>query len=262
MNHAGSNRHVPRTGGRQARSDEWKRARGERVAALREALGLTQDAVADHGEFDRPKMSKFESGANAATTVDAQTELADGFDLTADQIRRYLNEEIDLATVLKERAVRKTIADTERSSGTLRPERVVVPDNLLSGFPEIGQRRGYSDREVEVASNSVRGLEGTSSLSETQIVELLDQARMTIRNAARIVRDQVAPKIAPSIITDDNDFGRSSKRQSVESALAAGVEEPSVIPEVSSSSSPSATRATSPRKKAAAKSGAQTSRKH
>lgn len=96
---AGSNRHVARTGGRQAKSPEWKRARGERVRALRTRLSLTQDAVADRGGFPRAKMSKFESGDNAATTADAQTELADGFGVDREMIARYLDEELDLDEV-------------------------------------------------------------------------------------------------------------------------------------------------------------------
>ncbi len=70
------------------------------MRALRTELGLTQDAVADRGDFPRAKMSKFESGDNAATTADAQTELANGFGLPRETLAKYLDEEIELDEVV------------------------------------------------------------------------------------------------------------------------------------------------------------------
>jgi transcriptional regulator with XRE-family HTH domain len=70
------------------------------VRALRKKLDLTQDVIADRGKFPRAKMSKFESGENAATTADAQMELADGFGVPRETMASYLDEEIDLAEII------------------------------------------------------------------------------------------------------------------------------------------------------------------
>ncbi len=71
------------------------------MRALRARLGVTQDAVADRGGFPRAKMSKFESGDNAATTADAQMELADGFGLSRETIAQYLDEELTLDDLIE-----------------------------------------------------------------------------------------------------------------------------------------------------------------
>lgn len=96
----GSNRHVAKVGGRKARSIEWKRERGARVKALRDQLGYTHAAVAERGGFKREKMSKFESGENAATTADAISELAKGFEIPPSQMLEYLDGRISLERIL------------------------------------------------------------------------------------------------------------------------------------------------------------------
>ena len=97
---AGSNQHVPKTGGRQAKPKEWKAQRGARVRALRTRLELTHDQVAERGGFDRSKMSKFESGENAATTDAALRELARGFGVAKEIVAQYLDGELTLDEVL------------------------------------------------------------------------------------------------------------------------------------------------------------------
>lgn len=93
---AGSNQHVARTGGKKAKSREWKRERGQRVRALREKLGWKQDTIADRGKFPRDRMSKFESGDNAASTADALLLLANGFGMPRESMVAYLDKELEI----------------------------------------------------------------------------------------------------------------------------------------------------------------------
>jgi transcriptional regulator with XRE-family HTH domain len=81
-------------------SDMEKRARGERIRALRERLSLVQDQVADAGNFSRAYMSKFENGQNAATTAGTHEMLSRGFGILREDVAPYLSGKLPLEDVL------------------------------------------------------------------------------------------------------------------------------------------------------------------
>lgn len=71
------------------------------VRALRERLGLTQEALAErakteHPTFDRVYLSKIESGANKATSAKIRDGLAAAFGLNRGDLEDYLSERISL----------------------------------------------------------------------------------------------------------------------------------------------------------------------
>lgn len=82
------------------------------------------------------------------------------------------DELVTLATGVPESAARDT---------------VIQLDVMLPNFAEVGGKHGYSMREIEHASHSIRGRAGTSDLPDTTILELLAEARIAIRHAERII---------------------------------------------------------------------------
>lgn len=107
-------------------------------------------------------------GGTALPGEDVLPRLAEHWGLTGDELEA-------LATGLP---VRRAIA-----------EPTVEADRTIEIFREVGEANRYSPREIEFASESVRGLAGDYTLSRPKVLELLAQARMTLRNAARVLRE-------------------------------------------------------------------------
>ena len=78
----------------------------------------------------------------------------------------------------------------------------LVSDRIHPTIERVGKVARYSDEEIEAASGMVRGLDGTADMTEEQANELLMRARMTRRDAERIMA--LPPKIAPVIVEDDD----------------------------------------------------------
>lgn len=72
----------------------------DRIRALRTALGLTQEQVADRGGLDRTEVNKLEAGKNQATTDRIRASLAVAFASTRDDIAAYLEDRIGLDEIL------------------------------------------------------------------------------------------------------------------------------------------------------------------
>jgi transcriptional regulator with XRE-family HTH domain len=94
---------------------------GERILALRLALGLTQESVADKsdGSIRRADMPKAEKGQNAAKTDRWRKGLATAFGLTRDDVADYLEGRLSL-----EEAVRRCgTKPAAMATGTSFPNR-------------------------------------------------------------------------------------------------------------------------------------------
>lgn len=78
-----------------------------RVKALRDALGLSQEALADRAFADRPEeqrrvyLSKIETGANKASSYGVRAALAQGFGLSVDDMVAYLTGQLDVAEAVR-----------------------------------------------------------------------------------------------------------------------------------------------------------------
>jgi transcriptional regulator with XRE-family HTH domain len=92
---------------------------GDRVKALRNALGLTHEAVAkasyvdENDQVRRTEMSKIENGANALTSFPKRRALARGLAVPLAVLSPYLDEEIDLAEALRRKDAPPTTRATE-----------------------------------------------------------------------------------------------------------------------------------------------------
>ncbi len=78
-----------------------------RVAALREALGMTQVDVATRGKIDRTELSKVEHGANQVTSARLRKALAIGFGVDALLFGDYVEGSVGLAAVLEHARMRQ-----------------------------------------------------------------------------------------------------------------------------------------------------------
>lgn len=68
---------------------------GERVRALRKAVGLTQEQVAIAAGLERVEVVQIETGKNKATSARMQKGLAKSFHLSVDEIGRVLSGALD-----------------------------------------------------------------------------------------------------------------------------------------------------------------------
>lgn len=81
-------------------------------------------------------------------------------------------------------------------------ETSVERDRTIPIIRDVGEAEGYSSREIEFASDSVRGFEGTNSLTRSKTLELLAQARMNLRHVERLLRE---PDDAGTVTDADSD---------------------------------------------------------
>ena len=81
---------------------DWHVDIARKVRQLREALGLTQEKVAqDAGPpWTRPYVAKIERGDNQVSTVQARRRLARGLGVEVDRLSAYLEDRLSLADVL------------------------------------------------------------------------------------------------------------------------------------------------------------------
>jgi transcriptional regulator with XRE-family HTH domain len=74
---------------------------GERVRALREALGLTQQKLADGGGLSRDDVSRIETGRNKARSSRVRKGLATGFGLSLEAMFAFVEGELSVAAAAK-----------------------------------------------------------------------------------------------------------------------------------------------------------------
>lgn len=135
---------------------------GDRVKAIRKALGLTQEDVAARAGIRRDAVVKVESGANQAGSAAIRAGLARAFGLTLDDVASVLEGRLDA-----EGAVR-------RARGELAP---VVPITAAVAAPRGETRVVYDEEDA---------LEGT-------ITRALDPARGHLLRDARSVQEAMRP---------------------------------------------------------------------
>lgn len=83
---------------------------GDAVRALREALGLTQEQVAEGGgEIDRIDVSKVETGLNQASSNRVRRGLAAGLGLSRDDMDKLVEGDLSVEAAL-ERSTRRAAA--------------------------------------------------------------------------------------------------------------------------------------------------------
>lgn len=103
---------------------------GDRIRALREALGMTQEAVAakSGGILERVRVTRLERGYNAASSWAQRVALARAFELRLWDVDAYLSG----AITLDEALARRGLPDDEAS----RTPPVVVPEDR---YPSRGR---------------------------------------------------------------------------------------------------------------------------
>jgi transcriptional regulator with XRE-family HTH domain len=134
---------------------------GDRVKAIRKALGLTQEEVAARAGIRRDAVVKVESGANQAGSAAIRSGLARAFGLTLDDVASVLEGRLDA-----EGAVR-------RARGELAP---VVPITAAAA-PRSETRVVYDDEDA----------------LEQTITQALDPARGHLLRDARAVQEAMHP---------------------------------------------------------------------
>lgn len=135
---------------------------GDRVKAIRKALGLTQEEVASRPGMRRDAVVKVESGANQAGSAAIRAGLARAFGLTLDDVASVLEGRLDA-----EGAVR-------RARGELAP---VVPITAAVASPRGETRVVYDDEDA----------------LESTITRALDPARGHLLRDARSVQEAMRP---------------------------------------------------------------------
>lgn len=93
-------------------SDRHVTAIAERIRALRDELGLTQEKVAAAGGLSRTEVVKLEGGQNQAKSERMRSALTKAFGVNRDDLAAYLDGELDLQTVMRRRGMARPI-DTE-----------------------------------------------------------------------------------------------------------------------------------------------------
>lgn len=87
------------------------------VKALRERLGLSQQAVADRGGFPRPQLAKIETGHNKLSTADMRRQLALGLGVNLRTLEAYIEGGMSLddavSTVTGPEAQTTALADSD-----------------------------------------------------------------------------------------------------------------------------------------------------
>jgi transcriptional regulator with XRE-family HTH domain len=87
------------------------------VKALRERLGLSQQAVADRGGFPRPQLAKIETGHNKLSTADMRRQLAQGLGVNLRTLEAYIEGGMSLddavSTVTGPDAQTTVLADSD-----------------------------------------------------------------------------------------------------------------------------------------------------
>lgn len=133
---------------------------GDRIRAIRKALGLTQEEVAARAGMRRDAVVKVESGANQGGSAAIRSGLARAFGLTLDDVASVLEGRLDA-----EGAVR-------RARGELAP---VVP--ITAAAPRGETRVVYDDEDA----------------LEQTITRALDPARGHLLRDARSVQEAMRP---------------------------------------------------------------------
>jgi transcriptional regulator with XRE-family HTH domain len=89
---------------------------GKRVRALREALKLTQERVAENagGNWTRPYVAKIERGDNQVSTVEARRALARGLQIDEAQLGDYLDGKVELDAVVDPGTGTKRVYDVPK----------------------------------------------------------------------------------------------------------------------------------------------------
>jgi transcriptional regulator with XRE-family HTH domain len=122
--------------------DEEKRARGERVKALRERLEMSQEGVAarSRGELQRTYVVRIEGGGYAITSTQQVNGLAYAFDLAPADLELYLDAAIDLEEALRRRRVGPTSTPQRDEAARLALNEYGVSqldiDRIISEHPD------------------------------------------------------------------------------------------------------------------------------
>lgn len=108
-----------------------------RVIALRERLGLTQQAFADRteGAFDRSFVAQLETGVNKGSTARVRRALAKAASVPLEAMSGYLDGDVDLDGMMAQQTAR-VLSDPD----TVRPgnlSRVAVPEPADPGGPSL-----------------------------------------------------------------------------------------------------------------------------
>lgn len=97
----------------------------ERIRALRQAIGVTQERFAEMGALSRIEMVQLETGKNKASSYATRDALARGADVPVEALAAYLDQEINLHALL---SLCGTYASTQWWRGKLeKAERAAVP---------------------------------------------------------------------------------------------------------------------------------------
>lgn len=121
---------------------------GDRVRALRQLLGWTQDRLATASGIARTKVVEIETGANAATTWRIRKGLADAVGVRVETMADMLDGAVEPAEVLRriqagtEKAVVGRLRDRPEWQSTLAAAQaaaaVTDPDLAAADFERVG----------------------------------------------------------------------------------------------------------------------------
>lgn len=105
---------------------------GDRLKALRQAFGLTQEALAEAGGTTRVAINKLETGRNKGSTHGARKALAAAFVVPLEEMNAYLDGDLSLDDFISRRTSRSVRAATPASNDPA-PKRLLAAEICLEG---------------------------------------------------------------------------------------------------------------------------------
>jgi transcriptional regulator with XRE-family HTH domain len=162
---------------------------GAAVRALRERLGLSQEAVAERGGFTRSEMSKIESGANKLSSLAMLQKLASGFGVSPVRLTQYVAGRISLDQMMD--LSEEEISAAHIAAGVAARQQAATPQRTIAF--ESSLKRAFKAGDFEIADlDAVRGVFGASAASLGGLARL-DEAAVKWLSAAKKLRDARAP---------------------------------------------------------------------
>lgn len=189
----------------------------ERVRELREALGLTQQDVADRsgGRLNQGTLAKVEGGLNKGTGASTRGGLASAFGVTLDSLEAYLAGTLGLDVLLARRAAPSDTAGQGVEAEAQRiPEDDEVPaETALFAVFRSAPANAYALKDFDSARAAIR----KAPRKEIEGADLHDLARR-ILDAARQLRSEGKPTTVEGILWRTA-VGRSLREAEVEAEI-------------------------------------------
>lgn len=206
---------------------DWHMTAGEKVRALRKALGLTQMQLAERsgGAVVQGEIAKVESGRNKLSTYELRSNLAQALGLSLESLRAYLDGEIELRAVVAQ-AGKADVGPEVRAPAPARSprlERDPVPHLDTSHLSRpldraIGHAFDPKRHDWADGQDVIQALHGLNRHDRPE-ADMIEAARRWL-DAAHELRREGTPVNAETLL-DRITFGKGPVRPGPDEASAA-----------------------------------------